>query len=145
MGIFNFFKTPEEIFYKKISKIVKKINRNKKNTISNLRVNVMTLNNSLVNLNKQLDEKNNTLELNFSEKLFEEIKILKLKIKVLEDLLKNAEENFVEGVKIKLKELGYDEVPDTYEKCNKLSLRVEAENWFKRRIASEQIKNLKIK
>ena len=165
MNIFNLFKTEEEIYYQTLKKIVVK-QVEKKITISNLKVRVMTVQRTIETFN----DKMKSLEIEFYELVdkndnigvknnLEQKDDLKLKLTTLFKIENEFKQDFIEGVKLKIKELidngittntfNYEsiqdivntEIPSNFERCVIFSDRL-SRAYFKggRYITQEEIK-----
>ena len=111
MNIFNLFKTEEEIYYQTLKKIVIE-QVEKKITISNLKVRVMTVQRTIESFNNkmksletefyELDDKNDNIGVKNN---LEQKDDLKLKLTTLFKIENEFKQDFIDGVKLKIKEL----------------------------------------
>lgn len=138
MGIFDIFKTPEEQYYKKFKKIIKKVN-GKKISVESLRIRVMTINNVIDTRKKEyrksikeMEEGTAIIDLEKDD--------AKIKTMVLLRILNEAEQDFIKGVKMKYKGLDDREIPSSFQACNFYAMSVEMK-MQNRGISSEEIKN----
>jgi hypothetical protein len=131
MGLFDIFKKSEDIYYRKYKKVLYTLDKDKPITISLLRTRVMTIERTINNIKKDGLEKLSAPEL----------KDINLKESVLQKLLNDSKQDFINGVTIKFNEIGESEIPSSYEKCNQFSLSIEKAQWaIGRHIALEEIK-----
>jgi hypothetical protein len=134
MGLFDIFKKQEDIYYRDFKKMVYNLNKDEKITISMLRTRVMTIEYTIKSISEGDDEKLNDYELNDRN----------LKVAVLQKLLNEFKQDFIDFVHIKLKEIGENNIPLTYDKCNQFCLKIESNHRDKgRHIALEEIKYFK--
>lgn len=125
MSLFDIFRKKENIYYRDFKKKIDKVLKEEKVTITSLRIRVMTIEKSLNSMNKES-------EVEIIDKI--------LKISVIEKLLNEAKKDFIEGVSIKLKEIGEYSIPSNYEICNSFCLSIEKKLWHSRKIALEEIR-----
>ncbi len=150
MGIFDFLKPQEEQYYLKFKKMFTSKDRNKI-TISVLRVRVMTIQNVIDNLTENYHELQEEIQksiivndIKLFKKNSEKRDDLKLKLTVLFRIQPELKNDFIRGATIKLKEMGYNEIPLNYEGCNRLSNQVSNEHWnLGRYISDEKIDGYK--
>jgi len=125
MNIFNIFKTQEEIYYSKFKKLV--VKDNKEITISNLKVRVMSLQIVIEDLTKQNNELESTLNDLIKNRddigvknILNKKEDLKLKLTILFKIQHECENDFIRGVRLKVKDLIENEPLTGYFNHNKI-------------------------
>ena len=136
MGIFDVFKKREEIYYRDFKKAIMESSEDKKISIMSLQIRVMTISRMIeiqTNETKTFTEtstKNNSYRIDDSN----------LRIKVMLKLLNEAEQDFIQGVRIKLRDEVDEKTLINYERCKNISNRIGREYWNKHRyIESEEV------
>ena len=134
MALFDIFKKQDEIYYRDFKKIICNPNKNEKITISILRTRVMAVEGAIKSISLEGNEKLNDNKFNDRD----------LKVAVLQKLLNEFKQDFIDVVHIKLKELGENDIPLNYVKCNLFCMKIERKYWTQgRQIALEDIKHFK--
>lgn len=152
MGIFDFLKPQEEQYYLKFKRMITREDRN--------RVTVLVLSTRLISIgfvidnltknhNEIQEEIQRVIMINDNKsfkKLSDKRNDLKLKLTVLFRIQFDLQKDFIRGATIKLKEVGYFDIPVNYPECKLFYDKISSDLWNSggRKISLEKLENFKV-